>query len=314
MADEIKPMGTFPVSEARHNPALDDMDVKELRELVEWPSKMEKYEKANESTDYTPVEEAEAPPEQVVEEVPSVEPEPIQDEGVQDPEAEVDPEQKPEAESKTPEPERGNDDLEYLRLKLEAIEADNRKLEAQNAGRQSGERGYINQLKREIEQLRAGATDEFSEEAISQPRTRAAEPTQSSISAWAVERAISDAAAHFSQAHSDHEEMKDGIAQYVQQSGYDPQRLLEMGDPIEAGREVTRILEESYWHVKAANTRARVAELQAKRADSMPGLEQAKRKAAVSASGSSTPPPKPATKTDDLSVEELAKRVRAMRK
>ena len=312
MADEIKPMGTFPESEARHNPALDDMDLKDLRELVEWPSKMEKFEKASSGTDYTPVDEEEAPPQQVVEEVPDAEPEPIQAEESQEPVAEVEPE--PEAESSAPEPEQVGDDLEFLRLKLEAIEADNRKLAAQNAGRQSGERGYINQLKREIEQLRAGATDEFTEEAVSQPRTRAAEPTQSSISAWAVERAISDAAAHFAMAHSDHEELKDGIAGYIQQSGYDPQRLLEIGDPIEAGREVTRVLEESYWHVKAEKTRQRVAELQQKRADSMPGLERAKRKAAVSASGSSTPPPKPATKTDDLSLEELAKRVRAMRK
>lgn len=307
MPPELKPRGTFAPNEARPNDKLKDMDLEKLQELVEWPSKMGEFT-APQEPEFSPVpeESTEAEPAEVSHEPPA---------STDEPEAtlEAEPAEPAEPEPGTPTDTEPPDEAEILRLRLEAYEAEQRKLEAKLAGRDAGERGYIQQLKRQIEELRAGnGATEPEEGDLDDPAPRprrSPSPQQDAIASWAVSQAVSVAGAEFTAAHSDFSELQSDIQAYVGKSGFDPQTILLSNDPIAAGREVTRVLQEAYWHVKAERKRAHVAELQKRRADSMRGVEEAKKKAAISAPGSSTPPPKKQKKIEDLSLEELQARV-----
>ena len=86
------------------------------------------------------------------------------------------------------------------------------------------------------------------------------------------------------------------MMEYWQKSGYDPKSIFDAMGPIEAQRESTRALDEAYWHAKATAAAARKAELEQKRIAYQTSQIEAKKKAAVSATGSA-PPPKPRPKT-----------------
>lgn len=284
MPPELQPKGTFAPSEATPNPQLDELSLNKLQELVEWPSKMEHY-----SAKVAPEQPEDAPSEPAAEQPPEEPPEqPVAAE-----EAPAEPQVEPEAPP---------DEAAILQARLEAYEAEQQKLRAQLAGREAGERGYIKQLQQEVARLKSTtSSDEVAEEAPP--------PRNDTIATWAVSQAIQAAGTSFLQSHSDMTDLHEGVRQYLANSGYDSQPLLLSGDPLAASRETTRVLEEAYWHVKAEKQRARVAELQTRRADSMRGVEAAKKKAAISAGGGAAPPPKPVKQLQDLSLEELQQRV-----
>lgn len=269
--------------------ALENKSLEELDDLLNHPEKMATIQ---------PVEA----PLPVAE---TVKPEPAEEKPAEEPAAP--PESVPEK------PPEGPSEAEILKAQLEAQEAHLKKMEARLAGREAGERGFIKQLQDRIKTLEAtGARrtepgyEPAVEEPTPEPPPRRPEPsTRDSVSAWAVQRSVQEAAAAFAAGHPDSNEMMKDIGEYIAASGYDPKEILLTNDPIEAAKETTRVLNEAYWHVQAEHRARAVAELQTKKADQMRALEAAKARAAVSASGAA-PAPKPKAKTyDDMTLAEL---------
>lgn len=308
MPAEMKPLGSFPKTEANTNSKFKNMSLEELRALVQWPSKMEEAQDEP-GAQFVPVpEEPAVEPDEPEPEV-QPEPEPVEPET---PTQQAEPEQQQKTSEKS-----DDEDVEkqLLMAKLEAMEAHAKKIEAKLIGREAGERGYIKQLQREIEKLKSVKPEDAEQDAYPEeyPTEKKRVPSRASerdsIASWAVGRAIAESAAAFTQGHPDSSELQPDIQRYLQESGYDASNVLQSDDPIWAGKEISRALEEAYWHVKESKKRTVVEELQKRRADSMRGVEDAKRKATISASGSSAPPkPKPKT-VQDLTTKELRERV-----
>jgi hypothetical protein len=299
MVPEPKPIGTFGQSEASPNPALEDMSLEQLSDLVKWPSKMEKFIEQREPTpspepDSTVPEPVEASPE------PESTPEVVQPEPV---------EAQPPQEAQ---PTQEDIDRELLAARIEAAEANARKLEAKLVGREAGENGYIQQLKERIKRLEAGAASEPESGYREPPATEPELPmSRSNLNAWAVQQASKEAVLGFMQSHPDIATVEQDVMKYLNESGFDVNKVNQLDDPILAGREMTRTLNEAYWHVDATRKQARVAELQTQKAEQVRGLTEAKIKAASSASGSTPPPPKVQKATADLSLKELEARMKA---
>ena len=299
MVPEPKPIGTFGQSEASPNPALEDMSIEQLSELVKWPSKMERFIEQREPS---PSPEPETTQPEPVE--PSPEPESTPEVVQPEPVAAQPPQEVP--------PTQEDIDRELLAARIEAAEANARKLEAKLVGREAGENGYIQQLKERIRRLEAGAN---SEPESGYRETPVAEPEQpmsrNNLNAWAVQQASKEAVTGFMQSHPDIAGVEQDIMKYLNESGFDVGKITQLDDPIVASREMMRTLNEAYWHVDATRKQARVAELQTKKAEQVRGLTEAKIKAASSASGSTPPPPKPQKSIEDLSLKELEAKMKA---
>jgi hypothetical protein len=276
---------------------LEGKSIEELDELLRNPEKMAGIQ-------------PEQPPLPVAETVP---PEPTEEKPPEAPPVPTEP--KPE---EAPE---GPSEAEILKAQIAALEANNKKMEARLAGRESGERGFIKQLQNRIKALESGASrrtdseyEPVAEEPPEQPVRKVEPPTRDSVAAWAVGRAVQEAAANFVANHPGYDEMSKEITEYITNSGYDSSAILMSGDPIEASKETTRLLDEAYWHVNAAHKVKAAAELQTKKADQMRRLEEVKAKAAVSASGAA-PAPKPKAKSyDDMTLAELDAELRRLTK
>lgn len=299
MVPEAKPIGTFGQSEASPNPALEDMSLEQLSDLVKWPGKMEQFiEKRDvastpepDLTEPTPVE-------------PSPEPEPT-------PEV-VQPEPVSAQPPQEVQPTQEDIDRELLAARIEAAEANARKLEAKLVGREAGENGYIQQLKERIKRLEAGVIPESDSGYREAPAAEPEQPmSRNNLNAWAVQQASKEAVTGFMQSHPDIGGVEQDIMKYLNESGFDASKITQLDDPIVASREMTRTLNEAYWHVDATRKQARVAELQTQKAEQVRGLTEAKIKAASSASGSPPPPPKPEKALSDLSIKELEAKMRA---
>jgi len=299
MVPEPKPIGTFGQSEASPNPALEDMSIEQLSELVKWPSKMEKFIEKREPD---PSPEPETTPTEPVEPSPEPEstPEVVQPEPVTaQPPQEVQPTQE-------------DIDRELLAARIEAAEANARKLEAKLVGREAGENGYIQQLKERIKRLEAGVTPESDSGYRDQSTAEPEQPmSRNNLNAWAVQQASKEAVTGFMQSHPDIGGVEQDIMKYLNESGFDASKITQLDDPIVASREMTRTLNEAYWHVDATRKQARVAELQTKKAEQVRGLTEAKIRAASSASGSTPPPLKPQKSIEDLSLKELEAKMKA---
>ena len=300
MAPEPKPIGTFGQSEASPNPALEDMSIEQLSDLVKWPVKMERFienrdESAAPEPDTTEPEPAEPSPEpESTLEV--VQPEPVAAQPPQE-----------------AQPTQEDIDRELLAARIEAAEANARKLEAKLVGREAGENGYIQQLKERIKRLETGVTPESDGGYREQPTAEPEQPmSRNNLNAWAVQQASKEAVTGFMQSHPDIGGVEQDIIKYLNESGFDVSKITQLDDPIVASREMTRTLNEAYWHVDATRKQARVAELQTKKAEQVRGLTEAKIKAASSASGSTPPPPKPQKATADLSLKELEAKMKAL--
>jgi len=300
MATEVHPVGTFPKSEASPDPIVSGKSLEELENLVKWPSRMAEALEAHEQTESTP----EPPPEpvEVPVEVPS-EPEPAQEA------------------AKAAEPEKPAEstqediDKELLRAQMEALEAHSKKLEAKLTGREAGQQGYIKQLQDRLRRLESGEAPEQTPEPSYRPEsaTEMAPATRDGFRTWAVQKASQEAVQSFMDSHADIKEMEQDAMKYLQETGFDARNVLQLDDPIAAGREMTRVLEETYWHLKETRGRTRMAELLTKKADQVRGLDEAKRRAAPSASGSPSVPSAPRKGTKDLSLSELEAKMKEMR-
>ena len=200
------------------------------------------------------------------------------------------------AAEKEPEPEPVPDEAEILRAQLAALEAQAKHWE-QVAGRNAGELGYI---KRQISELRgqqqARPAPEYADEAEPQSQPAPAPNRNDDLTAWAIQQATAQAAADWAARHPDHADLTPKMQEYWQKSGYNPSAVFDANSPIEAQREATRALDEAYWHAKASAAEAKRAELEQKRIAYQTSQLEAKKKAAVSATGSA-PPPKPRPKS-----------------
>jgi hypothetical protein len=260
---------------------LASKSLEELQELVEWPSKMEEALQGQAAPETV---EPVAPEPKIAEEVAEPEPAP------------------------TPEPVQPEDlEKDLLKAQIEAIEAHSKKMEAKLAGRESGEKGYIKQLQERIRLLEEEGRPPTQQE---EPGPAPA-PQRDGLRTWATQQAAKEAVASFFQSHPDIQELGPSVMEYLQGSGF-LQTVRDMDDPVAASREVTRALDESYWHVKEERGRTRMAELQVKRADQVRGLDEAKKRAASSGLGTAKPPPSPRKTTKDLSLAELEAQMKAL--
>lgn len=298
MPAEEHPVGTFPPTEETAAPEIRKMPLDALSELVKWPSKMEEF-----------AEEHAAP-----EPAPPVVPEPappVEAPPAPEPAAEAAPPAEPEA---PVEPPQEDVERELLAARIDAAEAHAKKLEAKLQGREAGERGYINQLKERLRKLESGGEAPPQEpEYRTEPEVEVLPARADSLRAWAIQKASQEAIANFVQSHSDAAELEPEVMKYIQDSGLGAHSIHQHDDPIAAGRETTRVLDEAYWHVKETRTRTRISELQVKKADQIRGLDEAKRRAAPSASGSPSPPAQVRPTTKDLPLADLDAQVQRMR-
>jgi hypothetical protein len=206
--------------------------------------------------------------------------------------------------SPTPEPPPEPDpETERMRLLTEEMEARAKHWESV-AGRNAGELGYIKQQLRAIQAAQSRGDIEEVEPDRSAPQ---APPRRDGVSEWAVQQAVSQSVSSFEASHPDVTELQDKMAEYVRGTGFDMQAVLAMDNPVEAQREISRALEEAYWHTKAVVKASRRAELEQKREAIQMKSAETKLKASVSATAS-TPPPKPKPKTvDEMTDDELEK-------
>lgn len=232
------------------------------------------------------------------------------------PEPDPEPASEPVAESepaaeKEPEPEPVPDEAEILRAQLAALEAQAKHWE-QVAGRNAGELGFI---KRQVAELRgqqqSRPTSEFSDEAEPQGQPAPPPSKYDDLAAWAIQQATAQAVSDWAAKHPDAAELAPTMQEYWQRSGYDPKAVFDANSPIEAQRESVRALDEAYWHAKAAAAAARKAELEQKRIAHQTSQLEAKKKAAVSATGSAPPPkPRPKSQAEMTDAELEAEMVR----
>lgn len=239
-------------------------------------------------------------------------PEPIEPEASEEPaeptpapvETEAAPAQEAPAEPKAEEV----TDQDILEARLAEYESRSKHFE-QVAGKHAGEVGFLKQQLAELRQ-RLMATQASEDAGLYQPEpSQRPEPTPApksdAVASWAVAQAAQQAVAEFVGTHPDYPTIKDDIAAYLQQTGYDAAPILAAQDPLFAARETKRMLEESYWHIRAQKDAARKAELTTKRAEQKAAQVAAKQAASPSGSGA-TPPPKPKEKSvSDMSLDEL---------
>jgi hypothetical protein len=202
------------------------------------------------------------------------------------------------AESEPAKPDDQIPDVEAERLLLlQEIEAKAKHWESV-AGRNAGELGFIKSQLKAIQAAQlASHQGEFPQQSEpEQGSTRPAVPVRDGLSEWAVQQAVAQTVNGFETSHPDVNDFKDKLVEYIKTSGYDMQTVMSMDNPIEAQREISRALEEAYWHTKAAILTSRRSELAAKREAIQTQAATQKMKASVSATGSS-PPPKPKEKT-----------------
>ena len=178
----------------------------------------------------------------------------------------------------------------------------------QVAGKHAGEVGFLKQRLTELQQRLAAPPSEEAgmySEPSARPEPAVPAPTSDAVASWVVQQAVAQAAAEFTNSHSDFGQLQGDIMGYIQASGYDPTTVIAANDPLVAARETKRMLEESYWHVRAQKDAARKVELTEKRATMKAAAIAAKQAASPSGSGA-TPPPKPKDKSmNEMSVEEL---------
>ena len=227
------------------------------------------------------------------------EPEPQPEPEVPAPEPETEPEPAPEAETAA-EPEVQEADI--LRAQLAEMEARAQHYE-RLAGSHAGKLGFLEQRLKNLEArpIQQGYVEE------AEPTLTIPAPSQEdgSFKTWVIAQAIKSGVEDFRREHQDADEFQQGIAKYLESSGYDPRHVLESNDPLRAQQESKRVLEEAYFAARADKEATRRSELQQKRADQIANLEKLKKKAAPSASGNA-PPPRPTQKTpNEMSREEL---------
>jgi hypothetical protein len=231
---------------------------------------------------------------------PDYTPAPIEAEPVPEPEPE------PEVEAPAPEaekaaepetPEKVEDvEAERLRLLTEELNARAKHWESV-AGRNAGELGFIKSQLRAIQDAqRQNVSTEYQEPSDTPVPTQVPTQQRDGVAEWAVQQAVSQTVGAFESSHPDVKDVQDQMTEYIKNSGYDLRSVLTMSNPVEAQREVSRALEEAYWHSKAAVNAARRTELEAKREAIQMKAAATKLKASVSATASA-PPPKPKSKT-----------------
>lgn len=241
--------------------------------------------------------------------VPAGEPEPPKEETPEEPESQ------PEAEvAAEPEATEKVEDVEAERLRLLTEELNARAKHWESvAGRNAGELGFIkSQLKAIQDAQRQPRAEDYQEASDTQVPTQAPAPRRDGLAEWAVQQAVAQTVGAFESSHPDVKDVQDQMTEYIKNSGYDMRNVLQMDNPVEAQREVSRALEEAYWHSKAAVNAARRTELEAKREAIQTKAAANKLKASVSATASA-PPPKPKSKTQaemtDKELEEEMVRV-----
>jgi len=259
---------------------LDDLSVEQLEAILNDTSKRAEFE-AEETVEAV---------------VPEPEPEPAA-------EVEQDTPETVEAEGTTPEPEQD--------LEKEARDAVIAELEARvraqesRLGKFAGEADYWRKKAegRPPEPRQEEPALDFSED---EPKPRPSVPMRrDSTTAWVVTQAITAGANDFVAKNPEAGELQADMAAYLQSIGHDPSAVLESDDPIMAQRETYRVLDEAYWHVKAAKSAQLRADIETRKAEQFSRQKEAKARASVSASGS-TQAARPKSKTlDEMSVEEL---------
>jgi hypothetical protein len=206
---------------------------------------------------------------------------------------------------------------EHYKLMLEEAEARAKKWESV-AGRHAGELGYVRKSQaelldriKEMEARVAGQSEQLAQE-DTEPQSRPRRSTRDSIASWAVNRALMDAGQQFMASHPDIPELKDYLAAYMNERKSEISSISELDDPLEAQMRTLSLLEEGYWHAKAeAKAKAR-PEAEKKYAEQIKGFSEMKKKAAISASGS-TQSTRPRDKADsEMSLQELEEKIRRL--
>lgn len=227
---------------------------------------------------------------------------------------EAEPEPQPEPEAPTPEPEPEPQpeesaqepevsEADILKAQLAEMEARAQHWE-RVAGNHAGKLGFLEQRLSNLEAAPVRQPETY-EEAEIPAAPPAATDRDGSYKTWVVAQAIKSGVEDFRMEHPDAQEFNEGIATYLQESGYNPKMILESNDPLRAQLESKRILEEAYFAARAGKEAIRRSELVQKRADQIKNMEQLKKKSAPSASGNA-PPPKPTQKSpQEMSREEL---------
>ena len=211
--------------------------------------------------------------------IPAQETEPVAEE------APAEPAKEPEADYET----------QQARLLREELEARAKHWESV-AGRNAGKLGWLEGQIRAMQAAQAAQQVDDNGEQIERPPAPA--PTRDGLAEWAVQQAVQQAVGAFEASHPDVQELSEKMTERIKASGYDLQSVLALNNPIEAQREISRALDEAYWHTKAEVTATRRAELTAKREAIQSQAAANKLKASVSATAS-VPPPKPRAKTSD---------------
>lgn len=227
--------------------------------------------------------------------------EPPAPEPTPEPEVPVEPEPEVPVEEAAPEVPAAEPEVdteaERLRLLSEEMEARAKHWESV-AGRNAGELGFIKSQLKAIQAAQASAQEGDYVQSEPVPGSTQPTPERDGLAAWAVQQAVQQSIGGFEASHPDVTEIQDKMVEYIKTSGYDMQNVLNLTNPIDAQREMSRALEEAYWHTKASVTAARRMELSVKREAIQTKAATNKMKASVSATASA-PPPKPKAKSQE---------------
>lgn len=232
----------------------------------------------------------------------------------------------PEEVPSTPEPEAAKPeekkelefDAEDLKLQLEEFAARAKHWES-IAGKNAGEVGFLRQKIRELESgLKAKQPqEEFSSELETEPRP--VEPATdksidrfSKLSSWAVSDAIGKAGANFLQTNPDALEMQDQLRQYLEPRINEVRDMFSANDPAEVYKETTRLFNEAYWHAKAESLALARKQAKERRAEQFSKLKESKQAASVSGTGAIPAPPPKVKTLDEMTVQELDRRLRQL--
>ena len=229
---------------------------------------------------------------------PAPEPEPVPLPPVPPPGPDASPSPKPE-EPKPTQPEAQPEDLELdiLKARLEETEARLAKQE-KLAGRQAGEIGFkqqqkIRELEEEVERLQGRiAVEEDQPEPSPEPKRRVATRSMpDAATTYLVGMAVNNAGQAFFNAYPEAQELAPAMREYLTSTGQDVKVVLETNDPVEAARRTTMLFEEALQHAKYDRAKTRRSELETRRSDQIKGLDEAKRRATLSGSGSTSVAP-----------------------
>lgn len=272
---------------------LDSIPIEELEKMMEDSTKDDFEEESEIVPEPVPQE-----PEKVVEEA--------------EPPAQV----KTEAAETSSEP-KSISEMEELKLKLEGAEHELLKWQ-KIAGKHGGEIGFLqNQIRQLREQMRRSSPQGYQDESLFQEEGEPAEKEArtpapdriAKLSDWTIRDAMEKASTRFWSEFPDAtEDMKKDMAEYIKANG-SSEKLTNPSDPMEAYESVKDILEEARHHVIAKQKREKAEEMRLRRAEQIQGIEEAKKKASITGSGSPpVPPPRPKS-LDDLTDEELEKQM-----